>query len=91
MGLDPGTPGSLPELKADALSHAGVPPWMILNYFLWGIFHFCHYVFISLAFFSKESFSPSLYLLCSLEYLWILCLYVKDTSPEVQLTETSLL
>ena len=28
VGLDPGTPGSLPELKADAqpLSHPGIPP-----------------------------------------------------------------
>ena len=32
VGLDPGTPGSHPELKADAqpLSHPSVPPFRII-------------------------------------------------------------
>ena len=42
MGLRPGTPGSGPELKADAqlLSHPGIPNYTVLNVsFLKPIFH----------------------------------------------------
>ena len=49
-GLNPGTPGSQTELKADTrpLSHSGVPVFLTLfgvwSWFLWGVWSYRHYL-----------------------------------------------